>query len=368
MTGLQTLFISNADVATLAYTMGMDELMDQVIDALEAALVDHAMSGDALTARSGFIYSSPVPGALEWMPFHEAGRSVTVKLVGYHPANVGIGLPTVLATVQNFDQATGRLLALADGVFLTALRTGAASAVATRALSSPDSATLGLVGAGAQAVTQAHAISRVRPIRTILVSDISAEAERSAASRLAFTGASVEVVSRAELERRSDVICTATTVAPGAGPVLSGTRLRHNVHINAVGSDFPGKTELPLALLRRALVCPDLRGQAEREGECQQLTSGEIGPELAELALRPSAFAAHRDRITVFDSTGLALEDHAALSVLSRCVEEHELGTFLEVEHLPADPRNPYDFRATPAAEALGMARLAPALTSIPAA
>jgi L-lysine cyclodeaminase len=318
--------------------------MDAVIEALETALREHARERGELVERDGFSYSDPRPGVLEWMPFRDPGQTVTIKTVGYHPRNVDVGLPTVLATVQRFDQATGRVVALADGVLSTAVRTGAASAIATRILACDGSRTLGLVGAGAQAVTQAHAISRVAQLSDVLVYDTDASAAGSMARRLRLIDAEVSVVSLAELQARSDIISTATSVAPRGGPVLTGDRLRDHVHINAVGSDFSGKTELPYDVLRRSLVCPDFRPQAEREGECQQLSPHEIGPDLPEIAASPEQVAAHRRSWTVFDSTGFALEDHVALSVLVDLASQHGLGTLIAIEHIPADPRNPYEF------------------------
>jgi ornithine cyclodeaminase/alanine dehydrogenase-like protein (mu-crystallin family) len=234
------------------------------------------------------------------------------------------------------------LVALTDGVFLTAIRTGAASAVATRVLALPTSSTLGLVGAGAQSVTQAHAISRVMPITDIVVYDVDPDAAGSAARRLAFIDADVRPVALEELERTADIISTATTVAPGGGPVIKGAGLKEHVHINAVGSDLPGKTELPLSFLRQALVCPDFHEQAQREGECQRLTEDEIGPELAAIVAGADEYDRYRSSWTVFDSTGIGLEDHVALNVLIRLANENGLGRPVRLEHVPLDPRNPY--------------------------
>lgn len=340
---METLFITQRDMAELIRLVGVHAVMDTMIEALDRALTEHGRAPHALVPRAGFKYDRPNPGVLEWMPFHEPGRAVTIKTVGYHPSNVARGLPTILATVQRFDQATGHLLVAADGVLLTAIRTGAASAVATRVLAIPDASTLGIVGAGAQAVTQAHAISRVCPINEILVHDVDPGAAQSIARRLAFLAVDVRVTTIDELEQRSDVVSTVTTVRPGEGPVLPAAGLHDHVHVNAVGSDLPGKTELPLGFLRRALVCPDFRSQAMQEGECQRLTADEIGPELSEVLAHPGGFAARRRSPTVFDSTGFALEDHVALDVVIQLTDEYGLGTRAALEHIPGDPRNPYE-------------------------
>ena len=118
--------------------------------------------------------------------------------------------------------------------------------------------------------------------------------------------------------------------------------MRAHVHVNAVGSDFPGKTELPRALLERSLVCPDARGQAVLEGECQVLQSADIGPELPELVGRAQHYSRFRECATVFDSTGWALEDHVVTDLLLRHGERLGLGTPMQLEARLSDPRDPY--------------------------
>jgi L-lysine cyclodeaminase len=118
--------------------------------------------------------------------------------------------------------------------------------------------------------------------------------------------------------------------------------MKPSVHVNAVGSDLPGKTELPLALLQRSLVCPDLRVQAVVEGECQQLVDAEIGPELHEVVQQPERFADWRSRSTVFDSTGFALEDQVVTELLLGHAQRLGIGTRLSLEMLSGDALDPY--------------------------
>ena len=130
----------------------------------------------------------------------------------------------------------------------------------------------------------------------------------------------------------------------GGGPVFVNGGEQPWLHINAVGSDFPGKTELPLELLRQAFVCPDFQDQAVVEGECQQLPPDEIGKDLASIAQDPKAYAKYRDQLTVFDSTGWAVEDLTAMELLLGYAKELQLGHYLEIESISSDPMNPYDF------------------------
>lgn len=340
----RTLLLTPSDLRAIVNVVGIHELMDELILALTEALRTFDPGVTEVRKRDGFTLAHPrKPGCLEWMPVMRRGDTVTVKMVGYSPSNQEeAGLPTVLATNSVHDVRTGHLLALMDGVFATALRTGAASAVASRCLASPDSQVLGLVGAGAQAVTQLHALSRVFPLERVLVYDIAPDAMESFPRRTAFLGLDVRPASLAELEAQSDILCTATSVAVGAGPVISGHSLKPHVHINAVGSDVTGKTELPLALLRRSLVCPDYPAQARLEGECQQLHPDQIGPDLVTLVKHPDEFEPWRRRSTVFDSTGYGVEDEVVTTLLLDHAGRLGLGTPVALESIGGDALDPY--------------------------
>ena len=340
---MSVLVLNASDIARLVRTVGVHSLMDQMIERVHGTLLDASSGEYDLRARAGFAHHVVQPGVLEWMPVMHGGSRATIKVVSYNPANPAHrNFPTVMATVSIYEMQTGRLLALADGVVLTALRTGAASAVASRILAQPDSQVLGIVGCGMQAVTQAHALARTHPVKQVLGYDTDPAVARTFAERLAFLGLDVQVVPLDELERRADIICTATSAAVGEGPVLRGLEMQPHVHINAVGSDLPGKIEVPLDVLRRSLVCPDFLPQAVVEGECQQLEESEIGPGLIELVHSAAEFEEWRARPTVFDSTGFALEDHAAAMLLVELAQELGLGTQLELENYPEDARDPY--------------------------
>ncbi|NTX62492.1 ornithine cyclodeaminase family protein [Myxococcus sp. CA051A] len=340
----RTLLVTRSDLRCIVEELGADALMDELIRALTEALRTFDGELTEVRKRDGFLLDHPrQPGCLEWMPVMQRGSAVTVKMVSYSPFNPEAhGLPTIIATNSLYDVNTGHLIALMDGVFATALRTGAASAVATRALASPDSRVIGLVGCGAQAVTQLHAIRRVFPINEVLAFDTNPEAQQSLARRTAFLGLDVKVVTLAELEERSDIICTATSVAVGGGPVISGKALKPHVHINAVGSDLPGKTELPKELLESSLVCPDFLVQCLVEGECQQIRPEQVGPDLTTLVKNPDVYESWRQRSTVFDSTGYALEDQVVTALMLRHAERLGLGTSVGLETVGGDALDPY--------------------------
>lgn len=346
---METLILTGDDVRRILLHVGLDTLMDEMIGHLSSAFeaYDPLSESTDVPVRQGFVYHQPVTGLLEWMPCRQAGVGATIKIVGYHPENPREkNLPTILSTVNAFDTTSGHLVCMMDGTLLTALRTGAASAVASRILASPETRVVGLIGAGAQAVTQLHALTRLFDLEQVYVYDADPEVAGSFARRVAVFGRGlpIELAPVDEIVRSADVLCTATSVGVGEGPVFGDIEPKPWAHFNAVGSDFPGKIELPLALLRRSVVCPDCWEQAMREGECQQLAPAEVGPALWELVQRPERADYLQERLTVFDSTGWALEDDAAMHLFMRYAAELQLGTRLAVEIISEDAVNPYHF------------------------
>ena len=345
---MKSLILSMNDLQRIVGELGPDAIMDEMIRRLIDVLERFDQYHFENPTRDGFTYTRPHTGLVEWMPIMESGKRVTVKMVAYHPHNPKqFGLPTILSTVGTYDTHTGHLLALMDATFLTALRTGAASAVASRYLASPASKTLGLIGCGTQAVTQYHALSRLFAFERVLLFDVNPEATASfprRAARLRPEGTEMLGADLESLVASSDILCTATAVGIGEGPVFpDGEHLPH-LHINAVGADFPGKTELPISLLRRSLICHDLFDQVMKEGESQRLAKDEIGPSLTDLARDPDRFAVHQQELTVFDSCGWAAEDHIGMQMLMDYARELGVGSDFQVECVASDPMDPYLF------------------------
>lgn len=329
-------------LAQLVNEVGIDTLMDDTIARLQVALLRYDEASVDMRVRDGFHYDRPTVGLVEWMPILSKNRDVVIKLVGYHPTNPQRRLATVQASILRIETSSGRLNALVEGSFATALRTGAASAIATRLCAHPGHHVVGLVGCGAQSVTQLHALSRVMRIDEVLYYDTDPVALATFEPRVEFIGLRCRAVALADLEAASDVLCTATSVGVGMGPVITGRTLKPHVHINAVGADLPGKTELPQSLLKRAWVMPDFPTQARLEGECQQLDPAEMGPALHQVVKDPTRVAAHRASTTVFDSTGFALEDEAVLDVLLDHARARGIGLRLDLNASEIDPRDPY--------------------------
>jgi ornithine cyclodeaminase/alanine dehydrogenase-like protein (mu-crystallin family) len=343
---LKTRILSADEVNSVARQVGLDKLMDEVISDLYAACLDESTDTRfEIPRRDGFSYNHPATGLIEWMPIHDNGACAVIKVVGYHPGNPATRrLPTVMSSLMRFDTATGHLQVIADGTLATAIRTGAASAIASRALALPDSTSLALIGAGAQAITQLHALSRVFSLEEVLVFDVDesiAESFLARAGRLQLAIPKIEVVDCQKAVRSADILCTVTSVAVGEGPVFEDRGVKPWLHVNAVGSDFPGKTEVPTTLLERSFVCPDFLPQAIVEGECQMLDQARIGPELPAILRDKSRLAELRQSLTVFDSTGYALQDHVILGVFEKHARAMGLGHEVQLECV-ADPYDPY--------------------------
>ena len=260
---MDTIILTKDDVAEIVSRVGVHQLMDEIIDELRKTFRNFDDDLTQVRKRDGFSYLTPFPGVLEWMPVMQVDEYAVIKLVAYNPANpVLYQMPTIVSTLSLYNVRNGHLMALTDGTFATALRTGAASAIASEVLANPNSEVIGLVGCGAQAVTQLHAHSRLFDIKRVLAYDTDDSVLASFPERCRFLDLDIQIVPRQELEEESDIICTATSVGLNAGPVIDGRNVKSWVHINAVGSDLPGKIELPLQLLNESLVCPDYRAQA----------------------------------------------------------------------------------------------------------
>ncbi len=247
-----------------------------------------------------------------------------LKWVNVHPGNPARGLLTVMAKIILNDPDTGLEFADLDGTHITDYRTGAAGGVAVKYLARPDATRLGMIGAGAQARTQAAAILRVRSIGEIVVFDRHREHSQALAAELIATygikaWAAGEV---AEAVRGQDIVVTTT---PSRTPVVAPEWVSPGTHINAIGADAAGKQELDSAILSAAKVVVDDWAQASHSGEINvALAQGKLTPEqiygsLGDIVAGKKPGRRAPEEITVFDSTGLIIQDLAlGLSVYQR--------------------------------------------------
>lgn len=264
------------------------------------------------------IYVTFEKGDFRTMPAYLPGIGMAgVKIVNVHPENPKIGLPTVMALTVILDPATGMPEAVLNATALTGLRTGAAGAIAARYLSPKRRIVLGVIGSGRQAAAQINAIADVLEITEVRVWS------RTPANAEAFCrrceGHTCEAVS---LEMACDVDVIVTTT-PVRTPIIRSEWVHEGTHINAIGADAPGKEELDPAILLRSRVFVDDPTQALHSGEINVpvssglFTAERIAGTLGEIVCGRKK-RERRDEITLFDSTGLAIQDLAIAALVMK--------------------------------------------------
>ncbi|WP_284465129.1 ornithine cyclodeaminase [Diaphorobacter nitroreducens] len=294
-------------------------------------------------------------GVIELMPVADDAL-YSFKYVNGHPGNPASGLPTVMAFGVLAEVRTGYPLLLSELTLTTALRTAATSALAAQALARPGSRRMALVGNGAQAEFQALAFHALLGIRELRVYDTDPAATDKLVRNLAHVdGLTVErAASTAEAVRGADIVTTVTADKSRA-TILTPAMVEPGMHLNAVGGDCPGKTELHPDVLRGARVVVEYEPQSRVEGEIQQLPADHPVTELWRVLRGDAPGRTRADEVTVFDSVGFALEDYSALRYLYQQAQARGLG--VDVELVPTD--DPKDlFGRTRGAGAQGRTRL----------
>jgi len=309
------LVLSRADVRRL-----LD--LDQLLDALERVFVELSAGRTSVPPR---IAAETERGLLAAMPGYADGILET-KLVSVFAGNHEVGLPSHQATIALFDDATGKPLALMDGTEITAVRTGAASAVATRALARPDARVLAVLGAGVQARSHIDAATRVREFAEVRVASRSAEHARALADEVGGTAwASFE-----EAVAGADVVCACTDAGQ---PIFSTESLEPGMHVTSVGASRDGP-ELDPAVMGRGLLAVESRIAFEPypagAHELQGLDPSDA-VELGEILAGTREGRTSPEQITIYKSMGHAVEDAAAAGLVYRRALEDGVGTEVEL-------------------------------------
>ncbi|MFB9151064.1 iminosuccinate reductase BhcD [Roseovarius ramblicola] len=260
--------------------------------------------------------------------FDRAGLSLGLKAGGYWPGNAAKGLTNHQSTVCLFDPDTGQLSALVGGNYLTALRTAASSSVSIAHLARKDAKVLGMVGAGHQSTFQLRAAAEQRDFEKVVAWNPHPEMLPRLQAVAADLGLAFEGVSPEELGAQADVIITITSAHQ---PLLMADWIRPGTHIACMGTDTTGKQEVDPALLARAAVFADEVAQSVSIGEAQHavaqglISEGDITPVGAVINGTHAGRAANGD-ITLFDGTGVGLQDLAVASVAATIARERGLG------------------------------------------
>ncbi len=287
-----------------------------------------------------YLYYRKYDGDLRTMPsFLEDLGISAVKIVNVHPKNPTQNcLPTVMAVITLIDPSTGAPIAIIGGTTITNMRTGAAGAVAAKYLARKDSQILGLVGAGAQARTQLLALLEVFNLEEVRVWSRTEDTKKHFITEIQQAyGNRIKVVPAESISKaveKADIVVTAT---PSRKPLVMNDMISAGMHINCIGADAVGKEELDPNILKRAKIIVDDWAQASHSGEInvplsnRVITKENIWGEMGEIVagLRPGR--QRRDEITVFTSTGLAIQDAVTAKIAYCKALDNKVGRFIKL-------------------------------------
>lgn len=327
-------FVSVDNMMQLVNHIGLEECMRELADFIEADFKRWPEFD-----KTPRVASHSHDGVIELMPTADA-ENYGFKYVNGHPKNMKEGFQTVTAFGVLSSVSNGYPILLSEMTILTALRTAATSALVAKYLAPKHAKTLALIGNGAQCEFQALAMKAICGITHVRLFDIDPAATRKAAKNLSETGLIVTPCSSSEQAIEGAEIITTCTADKQSATILTDNMIGAGVHINAIGGDCPGKTELHQDILHRSSVFVEYPPQTRIEGEIQQLDPEFPVTELWKVMLGQASGRTNADQITLFDSVGFAIEDFSAL----RYVHTKIAGTaFFEKLDMLADPDDPRD-------------------------
>jgi len=332
-----TTLLTTLDVSRLVARLGLPQLLAQMVEYLEA---DFRRWNDF--EKCARLASHSDVGVIELMPVCDA-REYSFKYVNGHPKNTREGLPTVMAFGVLADVDTGRPTLLSELTLTTAMRTAATSVMAAKHLARKGSKVMALIGNGAQSEFQALAFHHLLGIEEVRLFDVDPAATAKLVAHLKpVSGLRVVVCADTrEAVRGADIVTTVTADKTNA-IILSGDMLEPGMHINGVGGDCPGKTELAADVLRRSSVFVEFEPQTRIEGDLQQMPADFGVTELWRVLGGEAQGRRSDSEITVFDSVGFALEDYSALRLLRDRAAEQGLGERIGLIPGLADPKDLY--------------------------
>ncbi len=327
-------FVSVDDMMKLVHHIGIEEMLKGLAEYIEADFKRWE-----LFDKTPRVASHSDVGVIELMPTSD-GEAYGFKYVNGHPKNTKEGLQTVTAFGLLADVDTGYPVLLTEMTVLTALRTAATSAMVAKYLAPRGATTMAMIGNGAQSEFQSLAMKAICGVDTVRLYDIDAKATAKAARNLAGLGMTVVACDSAEESMEGAGIITTCTADKQNATILTDNMVGAGVHINAIGGDCPGKTELHRDILTRSDVFVEFPPQTRIEGEIQQMPEDFAVTEMWEVISGAAKGRTGDRQITLFDSVGFAIEDFSAL----RFVRDRIKGTdmFIELDLL-ADPEDPRD-------------------------
>ncbi len=326
-------FVSVDKMMKLVLHLGIERVMSDLVTEIEADFRRWP-----LFDKTPRIASHSDVGVIELMPTSD-GETYGFKYVNGHPSNMKKGLQTVTAFGLLADVATGYPVLLSEMTILTALRTAATSAMAAKWLA-PKTEVMALIGNGAQAEFQALAFREVCGIREVRLYDLDPAATAKCVKNLAGRALKVTPCRTAEEAIQGAGIITTVTADKQYATILTDNMVGAGVHLNAVGGDCPGKTELHRDILLRSSIFVEYPAQTRIEGEIQQLAPDHPVIELWRVIAGELPGRSSQAEITLFDSVGFAIEDFSALRYIRSKLDETGLYDNLDMIADPDDPRD----------------------------
>ncbi|NBD29480.1 MAG: ornithine cyclodeaminase [Alphaproteobacteria bacterium] len=329
-------FVSVENMMRLVHETGLDEMLRRLADAIEVDFLRWENFDKTPRVAS----HSPV-GVIELMPTSD-GELYGFKYVNGHPKNTREGLQTVTAFGLLASVETGYPVLLTEMTLLTALRTAAMSALAARHLAPKGATTMAMIGNGAQSEFQCRAFQAICGIDTVRLWDKDPAATEKCVRNLAGSGLTIVPCASAEEAIEGAQILTTCTADKQYATILSDNMVGPGVHINAIGGDCPGKTELAAGILNRSSIFVEYPPQTRVEGEIQQMPEDHPVTELWQVFAGKTAGRTEAAQITLFDSVGFAIEDFSALKVIREVIRDSDHYQLLDLLADPDDPRDLY--------------------------
>ncbi len=327
---MKTLFLGMSQVKRIL-------TMDDTLKAVETAF-RHFGKGEVDMPCKVYLFYPKHNGDIRVMPSYIPPMNISgVKVVNVHPNNTRRGMLSVMGTYVLIDPRTGFPRAVMDATWITTMRTGAAAGVATKYLARKNAKVLALVGAGAQADTQLEAIMRVRKIEMVRAFDISKPVAQAFVRRYRRKYAGVKFYVAKSVQdcvADADVI---STITPVRKPIVKANWVKAGCHINAMGADAPGKQELDPQLLKKGRIVIDDWEQASHSGEInvplarKVITRRQIAAEIGKVVAGRQKGRVKNDDITVYDSTGLGVQDLTTADRIYRKAKRLKKGRWLEM-------------------------------------
>ena len=278
-----------------------------------------------------YLHLDKYNGDFRAMPAYIEGMEACgLKWVNVHPKNRRFGLPCVTAVLILSDPRNGFPLCIMDATLLTNLRTGAAGGIAAKYLARKDSSVVGLVGCGVQARTQLLALKELFRIKLVYVWGPKREYAKKFLKDTEYLGLNVKIKDNIPgCVEEADIVVTTTPVRK---PIVKSEWIKHGTHINAIGADAKGKEELEPALLKKAKLVVDDWQQASHSGEINVplsrgiITKKDIYATLGEVLIGKKKGRVSSKEITIFDSTGLAIQDVAVANLVYKRALKKKIG------------------------------------------